>query len=136
MEKTLSAMGKGKTVSRRTICAYGFDKAGFEIPTDGETSEFRIEWVPFRDPRRLDDADGVILVQGIFEDIEYIDSFYGHGTHRVTHEKDLMLEREQQVLNVLRRGDWVCFLVRDIVDAVRSDRSGNRTSIAGTDLCK
>ena len=37
-------MRKGKTSSKLTIYAYGFDKAGFEILADGdETSEFRID---------------------------------------------------------------------------------------------
>ena len=63
-------MAKGGTSSKRTIYTYGFDKAGFQTPTDGgENADFRIAWIPFQDPRRLDDADGVILMQGIFETI-------------------------------------------------------------------
>jgi hypothetical protein len=55
-----------------TIFAYGFDAAGFEIRDQpSELSDgSRLEFVSFSNTRDLNEADGVIIPQGIFEKIE------------------------------------------------------------------
>lgn len=115
-----------------SIFAYGFDAAGFETPREPTrlANIGRIEFIQFDDATSLDSADGVIIPQGIFESTERSAS----GFHtRVRVHKDLLLERDRQVRNLIREGKWVCFLVDEIVDRV----SGfTPQDIRDTDLCK
>ncbi len=115
------------------IVAYGFDAAGFDIkegerPYPGPPVEFR----RFGDSRSLENADGVIIPQGVFEKIETRNSMLGPKTE--VRVDPLLLERERQVFNLLRAGKWVCFLIGDIVDDV--PQGMHRESINDTDLCK
>ncbi|GEM_PF-2451485 len=115
------------------IVAYGFDAAGFdvkegEMPYPGPPVEFR----RFGDGSSLENADGVIIPQGIFEKIETRKSMLGPKTE--VDVDPLLLERERQVFNLVRAGKWVCFLVGDIVDDV--PQGMHRESIRDTDLCK
>ena len=117
------------------IFAYGFDFAGFPVsdepiplPGGGE-----LQFVKFESPRNLDIADGVIIPQGIFEDIEQRKSLFGPRTHVWVHRFS-MLERERQVFNLLRSGKWVCFLVGRIKDEVT--QGIHMEPISDTDLCK
>jgi hypothetical protein len=91
-----------------------------------------IEFVPYQDPRVLDRADGVIVPQGIFEEIGETKRDYGGTDYtRVSHDSDLMVERERQVWNLIHAGGWVAFgvgLIRDMVPSYRT--------IHATDLCK
>jgi hypothetical protein len=54
------------------IIAYGFDVLGFspsESVSVGDDAE--VEFLPFRGNGALDQADGVIIPQGIFEKLDY-----------------------------------------------------------------
>ncbi|HEY1268541.1 MAG TPA: hypothetical protein VGH16_14910 [Candidatus Binatia bacterium] len=115
------------------IVAYGLDAAGFDIkegemPYPGPAVEFR----RFGDGRSLENADGVIIPQGIFEKIETRKSMLGPKTE--VRIDPMLLERERQIFNLVRAGKWVCFLVGDIVDDV--PQGMHRESINDTDLCK
>lgn len=115
------------------IIAYGFDALGFHLPSSGVTvgNNAEIEFLPFQSKGVLDDADGAIIPQGIFETIEY-----SHGdTYTDVHvNKAILQERQKQVFNLIDEQKWVCFLVSSIVDEV-SDGWDTR-EIADTDLCK
>jgi hypothetical protein len=116
------------------IFAYGFDAAGFPagdpaVPVDG------IGWIEFRhfnDRESLENADGVIVPQGIFEKIESHDSMFGPKSFVAVDPS--LLERERQVFNLLRAGKWICFLVGDIVDEV--SQGIHSEPVRDTDLCK
>lgn len=114
------------------VFAYGFDAAGFETPREPTrlANIGRIEFIQFDDATSLDSADGVIIPQGIFESTERS----ANGFHtRVRVHRDLLLERDRQISNLIREGKWVCFLVDEIVDRV----SGlTPQDIRDTDLCK
>src|SRR5581483_10790218 len=97
------------------IVAYGFDAAGFdvkegEMPYPGPPVEFR----RFGDGSSLENADGVIIPQGIFDKIHTRKSMLGPKTE--VDVDRLLLDRQRQVCNLVRARQWVCFLVGDIVD--------------------
>jgi hypothetical protein len=81
----------------------------------------------------LDQADGVIIPQGIFETIKYSNN-YGDTYTDVKVSKSVLQERDKQVFNLIQEGKWVCFLVRSIVDKV--PQGWDFQEIDDTDLCK
>lgn len=118
------------------IAAYGFDRAGFSIPPNAIPIDdvTIVKFVPFLNGERLDSYDGVIIPQGIFEEIiRHIGAFKTY--YEVNCNRDVLLDREKQILNLLERGGWVCFLVSNIIDFIPSS-TGGRRDIMDTDLCK
>lgn len=117
------------------IFAYGFDAAGF--PARHETLDLgrqaQVEFLDFYSPTSLDSADGVIIPQGIFEKLQSRTTAFRRRTI-VSVDKIMLLERERQVLDLLRAGKWICFLVGDIVDEVSEGL--HLEPINDTDLCK
>ncbi len=121
-----------QSVPEAKIVAYGFDiiipgaipSWGTIIPGIG-----KIDFVRFGASATLHHADGVIIPQGIFETIDQDSYEASVGVY-----EDLLLERERQTVNLLRKGKWVCFLVGAIVDSVR--RLQGWREITDTDLCK
>jgi hypothetical protein len=119
------------------IIAYGFDVLGFQLPSApvsvGDNAQ--IEFLPLQSPGALDQADGAIIPQGIFEKIDYQRS-YAMGTHtQVRVQTALLQERQKQVFNMIEDGEWVCFLVRSIIDKVPQG-DWDSQDIDDTDLCK
>ncbi|MGO9601796.1 MAG: hypothetical protein ACLQAT_00060 [Candidatus Binataceae bacterium] len=121
---------------KENVFAYGFDQAGFQTSgTRWDTPRANITWIPYSESRRLDDADGVVTVQGIFEQIRIESGFSGpHANVRC--DRELMLERDRQVRNLVERGGWICFLVGMIIDQVPDNSDYRTRSITNTDLCK
>jgi len=125
---------ENETSLEQFIFAYGFDKAGFHCSSKpvGILGSAKVVYVEFDSSLKLDDADGVIIPSGIFEKITakewMFDSWY-----EVECCRDLMLEREKQVWNLIQGGKWVCFLVDEIIDRPKGKQSADATD---TDLCK
>lgn len=120
------------------IFAYGFDVVGFETPQEPIklNNIGMIEFIKLKDAPSLDSADGVITLQGIFEKIETHPRTIGSYT-TINVNKELLLEREKQVFNLLEKGKWICFLVGKIVDSFYSGFSRSSLKIVkDTDLCK
>ncbi|ODS36924.1 hypothetical protein BEH94_05925 [Candidatus Altiarchaeales archaeon WOR_SM1_SCG] len=119
------------------IFAYGFDKAGFEIPMMSIMLENvgEIEFIRFGDSTSIDHADGIIIPQGIFEEIEFFPhAFYGERI-KVKWYENLLLQLERQISNMLKeKSKWVCFLVDKIEDKVHCEF--DTQYIPETDLCK
>src|ERR1051325_112054 len=124
---------------RESVFAYGFDQAGFATTHDliSINSAMTVQFVDFYSARSLNDADGVIIPQGIFEKIEtrtdLFSGLFGEKTV-VLVDKSLLLERERQIFNLLRDGKWVCFLVGEITDQIAQGLHSE--PISDTDLCK
>ena len=119
------------------IIAYGFDVLGFQLPSAPVSvrDNAQIEFLPLQSPGALDQADGAIIPQGIFEKIDYQRS-YAMGTHtQVRVQTALLQERQKQVFNMIEDGEWVCFLVRSIIDKVPQG-DWDSQDIDDTDLCK
>ena len=118
-----------------TVYAYGFDRLGFLIEDQviNESENISIKFIPFKSSESLDSANGLIIPQGIFERIEY--SEHGLGTYAdVKVNKTLMLDRDRQITNLLKDGNWICFLVSEIIDDVPDGYQSR--PIRDTDLCK
>lgn len=131
--------GKGAAVRdsrKETIFAYGFDLLGFDVPTDPVRTSGgpTIAFVNSTDARTLERSDGVIIPQGIFEEIELAEAYSGMVAS-VKVQEDLLLEKEREVLNLLREDKWVCFLVQEVIDRVPHGYRSPRP-ILDTDLCK
>ncbi len=120
----------------RTIFAYGFDEAGFEVRH--ETRELadgsKLQFIPFDDPRDLSDADGVVIPQGIFEKIQTRRTEFFGEKNEIWVDRWYLLEHERQIFNLLRAGKWVCFLVGRIIDNL--PQGLHLESSSDTDLCK
>lgn len=126
---------KPTSMNEPRIFAYGFDAAGFSTHREPVflLNVGQVEFIDFLSPASFEIADGVIVPQGIFEQIERLPSTFGARSNVKVHTVS-MLERERQVFNLLRGGKWVCFLVSEIIDEV--SQGFHTESIDDTDLCK
>jgi hypothetical protein len=131
----ISELSENRVSAESRVFVYGFDAAGFHTHHEpvSLTGVGRIQFIDFYDSTTLEAADGVIIPQGIFEEIKSRPSRFGPRA-TVSVDKPLLLERERQVFNLLRAGKWVCFLVGEIVDEV--SQGMHLEPIADTDLCK
>jgi len=123
---------------RYTIYVYGFDRIGFDIkkPVEKSLRQFNIHFILFKDDQPFDSADGVIIPQGIFEDLKPYSTYLGIS-YNVRVYKDLLLYREREISNLIKSGKCVCFIVEKIVDSVTTGQFGMETQdIHNTDLCK
>lgn len=98
--------------NKPTIFAYGFDLAGFPIPSRSfESEEFVIRFVTFNEAQTLEEADGVIVPSGIFEREV---SSYGGAAWLVCRDVDHLAKREKEIFQNFKRGGWIAFLLREI----------------------
>lgn len=136
MTKQLKSYNE-KSKDKIKIFAYGFDAAGFETPQEPIklNNICIIEFIGLNDTLRLDGTDGVITLQGIFEKIKTHPTTIGDHT-TIDVNKELLLEREKQVINLLEKDKWICFLVGKIVDSFYSGFPPSLEIVNDTDLCK
>lgn len=103
-----------KAKAKPIIFAYGFDAAGFAIPTDPlETTKYQIRFVGYESTESLEDADGIITPSGIFEKFETHHS-YGGGYTTVDCDKDHLAKRTKEAVQLCRQGGWIVFLLRRV----------------------
>ena len=134
VEKAEAVVAKKKPAKELTIFAYGFEKAGFRVPTEVVPLEGvgQLLFVRQNEPVKLDDSDGVIVPSGIFESFELKEG-WNSSYWEVYCDKDLLIEKEKQVRNLLMDRKWVCFLVGEIKDRLGRHRDKD---VSDTDLCK
>jgi hypothetical protein len=119
-----------KAKAKPTIFAYGFDAAGFAIPTESvESAKFLIRFVPYVSEESLERADGIITPSGIFESWKSSNSYMGRSSWPVCDNKDLLAKREKEVFQNFKRGGWTAFLLRDV-------ENGDSRNWMDTDLAK
>jgi hypothetical protein len=119
-----------KAKDKPTIFAYGFDAAGFAVPTDPlESAKFSIRFVTYASEESLEPADGIITPSGIFETWETSNSYMGSSSWLVCTNKDHLAKREKEVFQNFKRGGWTAFLLRGV-------DNGDRKNWTGTDLAK
>jgi hypothetical protein len=95
----------------------------------------QVEFLPLQSPGALDQADGAIIPQGIFEKIDFQQSYVA-GTHTTVRVNTALLqERQKQIFNMVEDGKWACFLVGSIIDNVPQG-DWDSQDIDDTDLCK
>jgi hypothetical protein len=98
-----------------TIFAYGFDAAGFTVPSDPvETEKYVIRFIGYNANQSLEDADGIIIPSGIFETRKSSNSYMGSSSWMVCNSKDHLAKREKEVFQNFRRGGWTALLLREV----------------------
>ncbi|MBI4523250.1 MAG: hypothetical protein HY695_05485 [Deltaproteobacteria bacterium] len=114
------------------IIAYGFDALGFPVAGTPVSvgGNAQVQFLPLESHGALDQADGAIIPQGIFEKIDYHRSYA-----EVRVQKALLQGRQKQVFNMIEDGRWVCFLVGSIIDKIPQG-DWHSQDIDDTDLCK
>lgn len=115
------------------ILVYGIDQVNLENPAVSvNTSNYNLEFASFGTDKKFQDYDGVILFQGIFEEVERIHDYLGTSRFNVKYHRDELVKRRNQLSQLLENGGFVCFLIhRHFVD-----RSEYGVSFTETDLCK
>lgn len=98
-------MKRNISMRESRIFAFGFDAARFSTHRDQVflLNVGQIEFLDFRDPTSFEKADGVIIPQEIFEEIESQNLDIRSKTD-VRVQKCSMLERERQHFDCLREG--------------------------------
>lgn len=109
----------GEKKNNMKIAAYGFEKIGFQIP-DGhimETKKEKIFFLHIDSEEALDSFTGVILPSGILESFKDQSTWEGRYVD-VYCNRDTLLQKEREIINLVNNGGWVCCLVDRIVDKV------------------
>ena len=117
-----------------TVLAYGFDTIGFNFDSSPtfHTENIEVEFCLFANTPRLDQSDGVIIPQGIFE--KFVDGTPWPSSTTVRVYEQQLLECDRQVANLLEGGKWACFLVGAITDFAPYGYGVRQCN--DTDLCK
>ena len=122
--------------NEHVIYAYAFDKLNIQNFSKKEICEngLIIKFIDFNSFEPLNNANGVIIPQGIFETFSSHKMFNGFINVEVSISKNMLLKRAHEIYNLIESGGWVCFLVSEIIDEVGSERY--RKNVYNTDLCK
>lgn len=108
-----------KKQKKLKIAAYGFEKIGFDITHNNllENDISKITSLHLDSTINLSSFDGVIIPNGIFESFKeqnnYISTYID-----VYCKRDILLQKEREIINLVNKGGWVCCLVDKIIDEV------------------
>ena len=86
------------------IYAYGLEKYGFDIEQNEliiNKDKAIVEFISISDKRNLDNATGIVIPSGVFEEFE-IEPNYVYRIENVYCNSDLMLQRQREIINLLR----------------------------------
>jgi hypothetical protein len=109
-DRYITKVDMSKAKHKPTIFAYGFDAAGFVIPSDPlETAKYVVRFIGYRAEQSLDEADGIIMPSGIFEQFKTSNSYYDSHTY-VTCDKDHLAKREKEAFQNFKRGGRTYYL--------------------------
>lgn len=105
--------------TKQKINVFGFQPIGYQVKKDLKisTDQYEIHFNDLNSPIAIDQYDGLIIPSGIFEEIKdestYMDTYY-----EVHCRRDMLLQRERELINLLKKEAWVCCLVGQIIDKV------------------
>ncbi len=116
--------------------AYGFDKIGLSTPPPLERPEYHIEWIRYGNSDIPQEVTGLIFPSGIFERVEYRNSWQGHRAADVRFDRGSLLGLERHMTNLLQAGGWVAILAREIVDEFPDGTDYGSFRSDDTDLAK
>lgn len=117
---------------RPIILVYGIDRVGYTVRKDNiETRLCVLHFESFNTREKFQDYDGVILFQGIFEEIERHTYRYGRSYTTIECCTDELQRRKKQYELLMGKKGFICFLLI----APFIDRAGNRVT-RNTDLAK
>lgn len=113
------------------ILAFGIERLGLPIPTEPiSVRNFTIYFEKYETARRLNEYDGVIVPQGIFESFKVVDSYMeSYLSH--AYDADALDKRKKETALLLGKGGFICFLLTNGF----IDRNKGK-DIASTDLAK
>jgi hypothetical protein len=118
---------------KKTIFILGFESLGLLGDVSRVEGDIEFQFRNATTSCSLDDAEGVIVLQGAYERFQEGHSYMGDYVD-VHFNNDLILNLEKQINNSFSRGAWTCFLVDEILDRVVL---GSQTKdISATDLTK
>lgn len=121
-----------KSGGQKKVALYGFDEVGFSNPVSFlDLGHVSLSFINMGEEIDLGLFDGVVIPGGIFEVWERHRSHFGVDV-RVKCREDLLMNFERQLLNILKKEKWVCFLVQEIHDYI----PGTGKDISALDLCK
>lgn len=113
-----------------TVYAFGFDKAGFATPgSSREEDGFILRFVGYKEDRSLEEADGLVIPSGIFEEVSYVRDYWGKGEWFIKSDTGPLATREKQFINATERGVWTVFLLGGL-------HNGSPRDYRETDLAK
>jgi len=119
-----------KKIVKPTIYAYGFDKCGFSLPSASfEASGYIVKFLSYESNSSFEEADGLVIPSGIFEEIYWKSDVWGGKQLAVRFDKALLASREKQLYNAFKNGVWTAFLLRGV-------NNGNYNNWTDTDLAK
>jgi hypothetical protein len=114
------------------ILVYGIERVGLTIPSNEiQTRNYKLTFEPFYAQRRLDEFDGVILFQGVFESFREVE-FRGGLISGLVCDYDCneLDKRTKELELLLGNKGFVCFLLcKAFIDYASGD-------CKSTDLCK
>ena len=105
--------------SKLKINVFGLQSIGYQIEEGSKvsTDNYEIHFNELNSSASLDWYDGLIIPSGIFEKIK--DESTWEGTYyEVYCKRDMLVQRERQLINLLKKDSWVCCLVGKIIDEV------------------
>lgn len=119
------------TERKLNVLVLGAEKKNLAAPGESiKTRNFEIFFEKYQSHRRLQEFDGVVVFQGIFENFEHGSSFSGSYTiHRS--DTDELDKRKKEAHLLLAKGGFICFLVTDPFEDVV-----NSKTIRDSDLAK
>lgn len=96
-----------KNNGRMHILVYGFEKLGYEVSEKKiERSNYILYFGDFKKAKEFQEYDGVIMMQGIWETDK--------GYRTPYPEEDELQKRTKQLIKLLKKSGFVCFLVQGI----------------------
>lgn len=114
------------------ILVYGMDRVGYPVPKeDIETKLCVLHFEPFNTKEKFQDYEGVILFQGIFEEIEKQVPKFSTSYIIIKCYRDELQRRKKQYSLLREKKGFVCFLL--IEPFVERDEYGDKSD---TDLAK
>ncbi len=97
-----------------------------------KNSNYILRFADINTTEKFQDYDGVIMFQSTFEQFKRGDSFFEKSEITVTYNREELLKRRNQLIQLLKEGGFVCFLVyRPFIT-----RTETRGDVRDRDLCK
>jgi len=102
-----------KKAPKPIIYAYGFDKCRFMLPSSPhETNEFVVKFFAYESDCSFEEADGLIIPSGIFEEIYWENDYLGGREQKIRFDKAVLAAREKQLYNAFKSGVWTLFMLK------------------------
>ena len=105
--------------TKQKINVFGFQSIGYQVKKDLKisTDQYEIHFNDLNSPIAIDQYDGLIIPSGIFERIKDESTYMG-TYYEVYCKRDMLLQRERELINLFKKEAWVCCLVGQIIDEV------------------